>query len=150
MKLESPESKSDNCPVCEFESGWGRALCRECGSVFDEAAFNGNAQVREMRIKAMSKRQEAIEVGNDHKERYYRGAVDGLTLACEVLRWRNADTDPPTQTGKILVWINGAGPAVVNVEERWMAYFNGGEEIGPTDPGDWDWWCEIQSPEKHD
>jgi hypothetical protein len=28
-----------NCPICEFESGWGNPFCRDCGTVFDRVAI---------------------------------------------------------------------------------------------------------------
>lgn len=149
MKTENTKPKAGQCPICEFESGWGYALCHWCGKVFAESAFNGNGEVSRMRSSAILKRQDAIESGDECRERYYRGAVDALTFACNAIRWRNPRIDPPTQTGKILVWVNDSGPAVVNVEERWMAYFNGLEETGPTDVGDWDWWCEIERPKSY-
>ena len=60
--------------------------------------------------------------------------------------WRDPKTDPPTSTGKILIWVEGVGPAIVNVEERWMCYWNGNDESEPTAPHEWDWWCEIPAP----
>lgn len=60
--------------------------------------------------------------------------------------WRDPKTDPPTKTGKILVWRSGDGPAIVNIEERWMAYWDGEKEQEPTEPSDWDLWCEINIP----
>jgi hypothetical protein len=61
--------------------------------------------------------------------------------------WRDPKTDPPTKTGKILVWLQGVGPSLVNVEERWMAYWNGHDETCPTDPDEWDLWAEINKPD---
>ena len=60
--------------------------------------------------------------------------------------WRDPRTDPPTQTGKILVWVSGCGPHLVNVEERWMAYWDGQDETEPTMPDEWESWCEIYPP----
>jgi hypothetical protein len=60
--------------------------------------------------------------------------------------WRDPETDPPTKTGKILIWIEGIGPSIVNVEERWMCYWNGNDETEPTAPHEWDWWMEISPP----
>jgi hypothetical protein len=62
--------------------------------------------------------------------------------------WRNPLTDPPTQTGKILVWLADIGPAIVNVEERWMCFWNGHDETGPTSPDEWTAWREILPPNK--
>lgn len=62
--------------------------------------------------------------------------------------WKDPEKNPPTKTGKILVWINGVGPSIVNVEERWMCFWNGHDETEPTDPSEWDKWCEIYSPEQ--
>jgi hypothetical protein len=61
--------------------------------------------------------------------------------------WRDPKTDPPTKTGKILVWLHGVGPSLVNVEERWMAYWNGHDETCPTEPDEWDLWAEINKPD---
>jgi hypothetical protein len=72
------------------------------------------------------------------KEQGY-GPLDAA--ACSA--WRDPKTDPPTKTGKILVWLHGVGPSLVNVEERWMAYWNGHDETCPTDPDEWDLWAEI-------
>jgi hypothetical protein len=60
--------------------------------------------------------------------------------------WRDPKTDPPSKTGKILVWLHGVGPSLVNVEERWMAYWNGHDETCPADPDEWDLWAEINKP----
>ena len=60
--------------------------------------------------------------------------------------WLDPETDPPTKTGKILIWIEGIGPSIVNVEERWMCYWNGNDETEPTAPHEWDWWMEISPP----
>lgn len=60
--------------------------------------------------------------------------------------WRNPETDPPTTTGKILVWIRGNGPAIVNVEERWMSYWDGDDETTPADPDEWEAWADINTP----
>ena len=60
--------------------------------------------------------------------------------------WRDPETDPPAKTGKILIWIEGIGPSIVNVEERWMCYWNGNDETEPTAPYEWDWWMEISPP----
>jgi hypothetical protein len=60
--------------------------------------------------------------------------------------WRDPQTDPPTQTGKILVWLDGVGPAIVNVEERWMCFWDGHDETEPTDPEEWTAWKEILPP----
>lgn len=62
--------------------------------------------------------------------------------------WRDPEKNPPTKTGKILVWIDGVGPSLVNVEERWMCFWNGHDETEPTDPSEWDKWCEIYSPKQ--
>jgi len=60
--------------------------------------------------------------------------------------WRNPLTDPPTLTGKILVWMDGSGPAIVTVEERWMCVWNGYDENVLTSPDDWKAWREIIPP----
>lgn len=99
-----------------------------------------------LRDEAMNIRQNAIERGLDGKERYYRGVLDGLRAAEEAGVWRDPQTDPPTMTGKILVWINDVGPSIVNVEERWMCFWDGHDETGPTDPSEWDKWREILPP----
>jgi len=95
---------------------------------------------------AMRSRANAIDRGDDNKERYYRGVLDGLRAANSALSWRDPEKEHPTKTGKILVWIEGGGPAIVNVEERWMCFWNGHDETDPTDPGEWSAWCEIHSP----
>jgi len=71
-----------------------------------------------------------------------KGPLDGATCSA----WRDPKTDPPTKTGKILVWLHGVGPALVNVEERRMAYWNGHDETCPADPDEWDLWAEINTP----
>ena len=65
---------------------------------------------------------------------------------CEREGWRNPLTDPPTQTGKILVWMDGIGPAMVNVEERWMCFWDGHDETESTSPDEWTAWREILPP----
>ena len=60
--------------------------------------------------------------------------------------WRDPQTDPPTKTGKILVWLREYGPAIVNVEERWMSYWDGFDETDMTDPDEWQAWREICPP----
>lgn len=94
----------------------------------------------------MNLRQDAIERGLDEKERYCRGFMDGLAAAERACAWRDPQSDPPTMTGKILVWINDVGPAIVNVEERRMCFWDGHDETEPTDPREWDKWREILPP----
>ena len=60
--------------------------------------------------------------------------------------WRNPITDPPTKTGQILVWIRGAGPGIVNVEEEWMSYSDGNGETEPACPDEWTGWSEVNEP----
>lgn len=60
--------------------------------------------------------------------------------------WRDPETDPPRMTGKILVWMHGGGPVVVNVEERSMWTWDGDDDVTPTDPDEWDAWAEISKP----
>lgn len=60
--------------------------------------------------------------------------------------WRDPIADPPTTTGKILVWVPGVGPLLVNVEERWMSYWNGYEETDPASNDEWAAWAEIRKP----
>jgi hypothetical protein len=72
-------------------------------------------------------------------------ADDRLALT-DCSAWRDPENDPPTKTGKILIWIEGIGPSIVNVEERWMCYWNGNDETEPTAPHEWDWWMEISPP----
>lgn len=62
--------------------------------------------------------------------------------------WRDPQIDPPTTTGKILVWVRGAGPAIVTVEERGMAYWDGNNETNPADPDEWEAWANIYAPNK--
>lgn len=100
----------------------------------------------EMRECAMNLRQEAIERGNEKKERYCQGLLDALRVAEEKCGWRNPLSDPPTKTGKILVWLADIGPAIVNVEERWMCLWNGHDETEPTSPDEWTAWREILPP----
>lgn len=69
-----------------------------------------------------------------------------IKYAITNIKWRDPLMDPPTETGKILVWINGCGPSLVNVEERWMCYWDGQDETDPTSPDEWDAWCEISPP----
>ena len=99
-----------------------------------------------LRDEAMNIRQNAIERGLDEKERYCRGILDGLRAAEKLCSWRDPKTDPPTRTGKILVWVDGRGPAIVNVEERWMCFWDGHDETEPTDPSEWGKWREILLP----
>lgn len=58
---------------------------------------------------------------------------------------RDPETDPPTKTGKILVLAKGGGPAIVNVEERWMCFWDGENETEATCPDEWTAWMEIPS-----
>ncbi len=51
-------------------------------------------------------------------------------------------------TGKILVWVPGVGPLLVNVEERWMSYWNGYDETEAASPDEWEAWSEIKKPNK--
>ncbi len=102
-----------------------------------------------MRDYAMVGRFAAIESGSDGREQYFRGALDAIHKLMAVARaWRNPQTDPPTKTGKILVWCDG-GPAIVNVEERWMCFWNGHDETEATDPSEWIAWGEISEPNTH-
>jgi hypothetical protein len=64
--------------------------------------------------------------------------------------WRDPIADPPTMTGKILVWVDGTGPLLVNVEERWMSYWNGYDETEPACPDEWNAWAEIRRPNSTD
>jgi hypothetical protein len=100
----------------------------------------------DLRECAMNLRQDAIERGLDEKERYCRGLLDALRAVEKLCAWRDPKTDPPTRTGKILAWVDGRGPAIVNVEERWMCFWNGHDETEPTDPDEWTAWREISSP----
>ena len=70
----------------------------------------------------------------------------GSLAAMPCSAWRDPLTDAPTNTGKILIWIEGIGPSIVNVEERWMCYWNSNHETDPTAPHEWDWWMEISPP----
>jgi hypothetical protein len=99
-----------------------------------------------LRDEAMNIRQNAIERGLEEKERYCRGILDGLRAAEKLCSWRDPKTDPPTSTGKILVWVDDRGPAIVNVEESWMCFWDGHDETEPTDPHEWKAWREIYSP----
>ena len=56
--------------------------------------------------------------------------------------WRDPLTDPPTGTGLILV-IEDNSPKLVNVEERWMAFWDGEDETEPTEPSEWQAWMTI-------
>ena len=42
--------------------------------------------------------------------------------------------------------MDGVGPAMVNVEERWMRLWNGHDETEPTSPDEWTAWREILPP----
>ena len=110
----------------------------------DPAAFC--SALAELRNAAMMSRHTAIERGLDEKERYYRGVLDGIRAAVSVLLWRDPKKEHPTKTGKILVWIEGVGPRIVNVEERWMCFWDGHDETEPTDPGEWTAWIKISEP----
>lgn len=60
--------------------------------------------------------------------------------------WRDPNISPPMKTGIILVWVRGCGPALVNIEERWMSYWDGQDETDPASPDEWESWCEINPP----
>lgn len=60
--------------------------------------------------------------------------------------WRDPSTDPPMMTGRILVWIAGIGPHLVNVSEMSFHFWDGQDDTEMTAPDEWDWWTEISPP----
>ena len=60
--------------------------------------------------------------------------------------WRDPETDPPTMTGRILVWIAGIGPHLVNVSDMSYHFWDGQDDTEMTSPDEWGWWTEISPP----
>lgn len=63
------------------------------------------------------------------------------------LVYRNPKTDPPEVTGVILVLMHDFRPALVNVDEGYMAYTDGENDTEPASPCEWRCWAEIPLPE---
>ena len=118
---------------------------------FDEAADSGLLQPRLVRRCGVWNETQGTchtpDTYDEERTRYPAMVMWDLGWEqCEREGWRNPLTDPPTQTGKILVWMDGIGPALVNVEERWMCFWNGHDETEPTSPDEWTAWREILPP----
>ena len=92
--------------------------------------------------------KQELRIGNSvHScpERREREANDRLALTtCSA--WHDPHADPPTMTGRILVWIDGIGPHLVNVSEMSFHFWDGQDDTEMTSPDEWDWWTEISPP----
>jgi hypothetical protein len=51
-------------------------------------------------------------------------------------------------TGRILVWLDGIGPHLVNVSEMSFHFWDGQDDTEMTTPDEWEAWAEIAPPNR--